>query len=87
MLKKNLTNGKTIESIGLTPSQFERACQLYQTDGMRSNGDSLECVEGCSLMELSEEEKSWLKLKQDEGADIYTYRIGWQDIAEIAVLD
>jgi len=91
MLRKQLQSGKVIESFILNERQFDRACMLYEKEGMRTDVDSLESVELLveewidvdSPLEVAELE--WLKKVIREGADIYTYRDGWQSIGEIAV--
>ena len=92
MLEKKLANGVVIESFSLTEHQFERACQLYEIEHRTGEFDSL--VESDAWLDgwlsqyspLEPDEVEWLKCNVDRGADIYTYRDGWQDIGEIAVV-
>ena len=91
MLTKKLSDGIVVESYELTEHQFERACQLFGTEHMRSEFDSLEQSDqylGFWLAEDSpfESEKlEWLRGCVDSCAEIYTYKEGWQQIGEIAV--
>lgn len=84
-----------IKTFDLNKSQLELAEKLY--GGQKVNDCSLEEVDDEMLevwiKDLSASDDSddveranWYKEMIDEGAELYTFKEGWQEIGEIAVI-
>ena len=91
MFKRSTTrNGVYFETYELNPHQFERAVTLYSSDIKNSHDDSIEDAslfvnEWIDEKTLDKKYREWLKKMVNKGAEIYTYKEGWQPISEIAV--
>jgi hypothetical protein len=90
MLTTKTPNGIVAETMTLTEMQLERAIQLYQSESKTSGMDSLVETEPYFIetwtdpkFDLDEEVKEWFRENVTKGADIYTYKEGWQEIGEV----